>query len=184
MIYKELPPLTLLKELLKYNSITGKLTWNVREERHIKNIPCATWNKRYAYTEAGYTSKSDGYIYVEIYKETFLSHRIIWKIVYEEEPIEIDHKDGIRNNNILTNLRNVTHPENSKNITLPTSNTSGHIGVYRHSRKFRWCAQIKVNQRAIHLGSFYYLEDAIKARKEAEIKYNFHQNHGKVQNQT
>ena len=41
-------------------------------------------------------------------------------------------------------------------------------------------AQIKINYKTIYLGSFKNKEDAILARKEAEIKYDFHSNHDRV----
>ena len=37
--------------------------------------------------------------------------------------------------------------------------------------KPKWKAYIKINQRTIHLGTFSNKEDAIIARKNAEIKY-------------
>ena len=35
----------------------------------------------------------------------------------------------------------------------------------------KWIAQITVNYKNIHLGRYENIEDAIKARKEAEVKY-------------
>lgn len=41
-------------------------------------------------------------------------------------------------------------------------------GVYFHEKTSKWCAQIKRNDKRIHLGLFNYYEDAVIARKEAE----------------
>lgn len=43
----------------------------------------------------------------------------------------------------------------------------------------KWRAQIVVSGILIFLGYFERKQDAITARKEAEVKYNFHENHGK-----
>ena len=36
-----------------------------------------------------------------------------------------------------------------------------------------------VNRKQIHLGLFETLQEAIDARKQADITYSFHKNHGK-----
>lgn len=46
------------------------------------------------------------------------------------------------------------------------------------TQKDKWQALIRVESRFINLGYFEDINDAIAARKEAEIKYNFHPNHG------
>ena len=38
---------------------------------------------------------------------------------------------------------------------------------------------ITVNKKVIEIGSFKKIEDAVKARKDAEAKYGFHPNHGR-----
>lgn len=50
-------------------------------------------------------------------------------------------------------------------------NKSGVTGVFKLKTCNSWVAYIYVNHKRIHLGSFKTEEDAIKARKEAEIKY-------------
>lgn len=49
-----------------------------------------------------------------------------------------------------------------------TNNTSGHTGVYWVSGRRKWSAEIRVGGKRHYLGSFENVEDAIKARKEAE----------------
>ena len=62
--------------------------------------------------------------------------------------------------------------DNLKNrIKLPSSNTSGILGVRYRSDRGKWYAEIQVNNRKICLGSYTNKEDAIRARLEAEIKY-------------
>ena len=53
-------------------------------------------------------------------------------------------------------------------------------GVCWRKRTHKWEVNITINGKFKYLGSFIDKEDAIKVRKEAEIKYDFHPNHGKV----
>ena len=52
-----------------------------------------------------------------------------------------------------------------------SNNTSGITGVYWKKDRNKWGARIVVNGKCIYLGYFANKEDAIKIRKEAEIKY-------------
>jgi hypothetical protein len=128
---------------------------------------------KYAGTEAG-TDHSNGYRQVTINKKKYFLHRLAWFYVHGEwPPHEIDHINGIRNDNRLCNLRCVTHKENLKNLRIPKNNTSGVVGVSWSNKDSVWTSQIKVSGKAIYLGSFIKFEDAVKARREAEKKYNF-----------
>lgn len=53
-----------------------------------------------------------------------------------------------------------------------STNTSGVTGVNWLKKNKKWRAYITVGNKQVHLGSFENKEDAIKARKEAEIKYS------------
>ena len=75
--------------------------------------------------------------------------------------MQIDHIDHNKSNNKKSNLRIVTPQQNCYNRTPKTNNT----GVYKV--KNRWKAKIK----DIYLGSYNNIDDAIKARKDAETKY-------------
>lgn len=82
-----------------------------------------------------------------------------------------DHIDGNRLNNTRNNLRFVTPRENTVNRGISKNNTSGYTGVYWYKRDKKWRAAIRVKGEDIHLGYFLNKEDAIAARKQAEIKY-------------
>ena len=99
---------------------------------------------------------------------------------YNEWPRKtIDHVNGDRSDNRVVNLRSVAHQENHRNRAIPKSNTSGVMGVYWGKRDRKWYAQIKINGKKKHLGSFSCKKKAIQARKKAEIDYGFHANHGR-----
>ena len=59
----------------------------------------------------------------------------------------------------------------AKNIKTPTTNTSGHKGVSWDKRRKKWRAYIFYKGKQIHLGVFQNIEEAIEARKAAELKY-------------
>lgn len=82
-----------------------------------------------------------------------------------------DHIDGDRLNNTRKNIRFITQKNNTRNRTLKSRNKSGRVGVVWSKRDNNWRARIKPDGKEVHLGSFAKLEDAIKAREEAEGKY-------------
>jgi len=122
--------------------------------------------------------KGKVYRHVRVNGKLYRAHRLIWLLVHKVWPEnQIDHIDGNSLNNRLENLRDVTHAENGRNQKKRKTNTSGHTGVGRFRDK--WKAQIAVSGRVIYLGLFTDLDEAVTARKAAEVKYNFHANHGK-----
>jgi len=178
---KDITP-ELLRTLLSYEPETGKLIWLHRPVELFKTeIASLTWNARFAGKDALTTKDRDGYRVGEIFGRRAASHRVIWAIVHGEWPAcEIDHINGIKSDNRLANLRNVSMHENQKNKKLPVTSTSGHVGVHRERESGKWKAHIKINQRRIYLGRYNSCEQAVEARTAAEKKYGFHSNHGRV----
>ena len=62
---------------------------------------------------------------------------------------------------------------NAINTGLPKNNTSGVKGVSWNKACGKWSAQIKVDGKKKHLGTFSNLEDATKTRRQAERLYGF-----------
>jgi hypothetical protein len=74
--------------------------------------------------------KGFGYLYV---------HRIIWEISVGPilENCQLDHLNGMRDDNRLNNLRVVSSAQNSRNRKIRSDNTSGVAGVARRTFKSR-----------------------------------------------
>lgn len=125
------------------------------------------------------TINKSGHVAVSFEGKTYYVHRIAYIMHYGSIPIgfDIDHINGNPQDNRIDNLRAVPHKVNRRNSKRNNNNTSGHTGIYAHGNK--WVAKIKVDYKAVHLGIFKKLEDAVLARKEAEEKYGFHDNHGR-----
>jgi hypothetical protein len=92
---------------------------------------------------------------------------------------QIDHINGNKKDNRLENLRAVSNRENLRNKKIYKNNTSGTIGVSFYKSKQGYQASIKINGKRKNLGVFKNKEEAIAARAAANIKYNFHENHGR-----
>ena len=157
-----------LQEILHYNPETGMFT---RIKSFVHNAPLGVLTGSYRH----------GYRGVTIKKKSYKLHRLAWLYVCGEFPKNsIDHINQIRDDNRICNLREVDHAENNKNMPIRIDNKSGTIGVYWCSTYKKWKAVIGVGGKTISLGYHKNKEDAIKLRKEAEVKYNFHKNHGKA----
>lgn len=162
----------LCRELLSYNPETGTLIWKPRTS--------VQFNGKFAGREA-LTFISNGYKTGRINGKPVSAHRVGFGIYHGYFPnSDIDHINGNRSDNRIENLRAVDRSGNMKNASIPKDNTSGHIGVSWSSTRNKWCAYISSGKKRIPLGRFVNIEDAIKARKEAEIKYGHHENHGRL----
>ncbi len=125
-------------------------------------------------------NKKHGYMTIEVLGHRYLAHRLAWLLSYDEWPKEdIDHIDHCKTNNILSNLRCVTHENNMKNVPLRKNNNSGVAGVCRTGRnKNKWRATITANGKQVYLGEFKDFDKAVQVRMNAMIKHGYHENHG------
>lgn len=157
---KEMIDQETVKKLFHYDAESGILLWRNGNGRNVK-----PWQEAKAPNGHGYyTAKVDG--------KTHLAHRLAWLYVYGEFPKEdIDHKNRIRNDNRLCNLREVSRTDNCQNISLPTHNKSGHIGVSWIKSHNAWTVYVKVDKKNKWLGYYKNLDDAIAARKAGEKQY-------------
>ena len=164
----EYPSIEFLRECFDYDENTGQLRWKHRPRHHFHSAQSwATTNKKMAGTHAG-TYDASGYMYVHLAGRRLAVHRIVWLIAKGDFDTDmlIDHKNGNKSDNRLENLRIASVSENGMNrTTLPTTNTSGVLGVTWNKKLEKWQAHVRVNGRKIHLGLYL----SLNAAKEAAI---------------
>lgn len=138
-----------LKELVSYDPIRGIFIWLKRtgSRAHVgAMLGCRTGN---------------GYIECELDGDGYSIHRLAWFYMKGEWPkAEIDHIDGVRDNNSWDNLRAATRSENRCNVGKYSSNTSGYKGVSWSNAARKWVAQIQHQGKPQHLGCFHTPEEA------------------------
>lgn len=173
--------------LLRYDSETGKLFWLPRKESSFAHLGskasaiCKMWNRKFADKEAFTAADSRGYRRGNVFGRTYEAHRVCWAIHYGKWPEhQIDHIDGDPTNNKIENLRDATRTEQARNAAMPSTNRSGVVGVCWDKSRRRWSAFIHIDNRVRHLGRFAQMDDAVRARKAAEIRFGFHPNHGRA----
>ena len=175
-----------LKECFEYSAETGELHWKERPREHFKTgkqdgkTAWKTWNSQNAGKLVS-SVNSSGYLRANIGGTRYSAHRIIWQLVHGYAPKgELDHINGDRTDNRICNLREVDHQGNMKNLARRSDNSSGITGVSYAKRDGVYIAYITIDKRMSVIGRFKTLEEAADARKEAEAKQGFHENHGRA----
>ena len=173
MTDKNLPSVEYLRTRLRYEPETGKLFWLDCED-----MP-QNWRTRWSGKEAFTTVVNNGYRSGAISNVKFYAHRLIWGLHYGECPAgHIDHLNGVKFDNRISNLRVVTHQENMRNQSMYVNNTSGVCGVYWCKPTGKWKAQISINGRNKGLGCYTTLEAAAAVRAEALSQQGYTDRHG------
>jgi len=187
MAANRIPSADYLREILDYNPETGELKWKPKRPdmfndggwwKYRPEAQCARYNEKRSGKIADY-QESQKYRCLYIDGKSYKSHRVIWCIVTGRWPSgQIDHINGVRDDNRWNNLRDVPKLINAKNQRKHKTNTSGVTGVSYVKHISKYIAYIGSNNKMIRIGYYETLEEAAKARKEAEIKHGFHPNHG------
>lgn len=149
-----------LRELLAYDRETGAFTWKVARGRGVMVGDIA-----------GYTH-SGGYRYIGVCGRNHRAHRLAWLWVHGVWPAAcLDHRNGVRSDNRIVNLREATIAENAQNrLQVASDNTSGHPGVSWRKDRCRWRAFIHLDGRQHHLGHYATAEEAAAAYLVAKAK--------------
>lgn len=145
-----------VRELLEYLPETGEFFWRISPSNIIK-----------AGAKAGNLS-AKGYILIGVDRKVLKAHRIAWLYVYGRAPVcQIDHINGIKSDNRISNLREVTAEGNCQNLRKAYSNnrSSGVLGVYWHEQAAKWQAKIMHRGKAKSLGLF----DSVEAASTAYL---------------
>ena len=150
----------LFSGLFDYKSETGKFYWKVRR------APNALKGQ-----EAGVVSH--GYISLTVHSVKYKAHRVAWLLTYGNWPEGmLDHINGIRDDNRISNLRLANDSQNSMNRGIRSDNTSGISGIHFHKNLNKWRVQIEVGEKRRHIGVFNSLSEAKAARIAAEALYH------------
>lgn len=113
----------------------------------------------------------DGYLILKIKGKQFKAHRVAWLLNYGDFPnSELDHKNRIRTDNRIENLRESNRKQQVHNLSIKPNKETGVVGIYYDistkglKKKYTFHANKKTYR-------FYTLEEAIKAKKEMKVGY-------------
>lgn len=130
-----------LREALTYNPETGLFHWRIHVASRVPGDVAG--NKTWGYTEVCLDGKS------------YRAHRLAWFFVYGEFPEHfIDHIDGDRANNRISNLRLATQAQNLQNLWRNRGKYTKLLGVTYHKQAGKWMAQIRADGRNKNLGLY------------------------------
>lgn len=133
-----------LFNLLRYDPETGVFVWTINQKR------------------AGGLNR-EGYRRIQIQHHEYAEHRLAWLFAHGRWPSNlIDHIDGDKANNALSNLRECTNAENQQN----RKQQIGSIGIRLVRNK--WEARIRVNHKRYQIGTFDTKEEAQAAYCQAK----------------
>jgi len=139
-----------LKTLLVYDETTGRFT--------------RLTNGRGSKTRVGDIAgalDSEGYVVCKIHNKNYKAHRLAWLYVYGTfPPTQIDHVNGCKSDNRLSNIRCADSTSNHHNVEGQRNNTSGARGVCKVKRSAPWRASARHEGKIVTLGYYKTIEDA------------------------
>jgi hypothetical protein len=105
----------------------------------------------------------------------YLNNRVVYFLCTGIDPEEkqVDHRDGDKLNNKISNLRLATNKLNQDNSKKRKDNTSGVTGVFWSKTKEKWEVRIKRFNKNFCLGSFHDFDTAVAVRVAAETNPRF-----------
>lgn len=150
-------PLSLVKELVRYEPETGVFFW----------VSGRLIGKRADYKSGvgkKNASRNPGGRYLKIDGHNIGANRVAVLLMTGRWPeLQVDHENGNRQDNRWANLREATHSQNNMNKRCYRSNKLGLKGIIETSPgKFR--AKVDIDKRRIHIGYFDSAEVAFAAR--------------------
>lgn len=142
-----------LLELLSFDEITGLFVRNVTRGGQKKGVVAGSFDK------VGYwLVRVDGYLY--------FGHHLAWLAFYGVMPNEIDHINGNKSDNRISNLREVSRSINMGNVVRKGRGIMQ--GVRYDKRYSKYQARLMTKGKSLHLGMFDTAEDAHFAYREAK----------------
>jgi hypothetical protein len=161
-----------LKELLHYDPESGAFTWLSRPASDFSDeAHCKMWNKQNAGNLAGGIN-TELYVVITVCGTQHKAHRLAWLYVHGEFPRDvIDHINGLRYDNRISNLRDVLVRTNAQNLRTPRkTNKLGILGVHFDKYRNKFAARLNIGGKIKNVGRFDTPELAhaayIKAKRE------------------
>jgi len=113
---------------------------------------------------------TNGYWRINIGYDRYLAHRLAWFYVHGIWPCkDIDHINGDRCDNRISNLRLADKWQNNGNSEAYCTSSTGLKGIYWDRQLGRYSARIMVNGKRKYWGAFDTPELAHEAYREADI---------------
>ena len=149
-----------LKQLVSYDPESGLIRWAGEKRSRVK-IGALVGSKM-----------KKGYLRAGIDKRLYMCHVIAWLYVYGDFPEgQIDHINGVKDDNRISNLRISTPSGNAQNKKHARSDSkSGLMGALRSGGS--WIARLTTNGETTYLGKFKSPEDASKAYINAKRRFH------------
>jgi hypothetical protein len=154
--FKELPSLDVLKATFRYEPETGLFWWLEAGQGRRLSVPAGNLRR-------------NGYYCLKVNYEKYMAHRVAWYMGTGIDPDkrQIDHINGIRSDNRLSNLRLATPASNCWNAGPSSRSTSGVKGVSWLKKERKWVARISCRRQRITIGYYNSIEDAHAAYTRA-----------------
>lgn len=140
-----------LRSILDYAPETGVFRWKVKMPH--SRVPIGA--------RAGVIDKANDRRRIKICGRQYFAYDLAWLHVYGQWPdSELDHRNCIRDDDRIENLRAATQSQNNGNKARQKNNTSGFKGVSFDKSRSLWEAQITTNGKKRKIGRFPTKEDA------------------------
>lgn len=144
-----------LREVLCYDTQTGLFTW-------------LHTSKRVRAGDVAGSIHALGYVIITIDGWRYRAHRLAWLYAHGRWPDgDLDHRNTVRSDNRIENLRPANNSQNCANASLSKRNSSGFKGVWFDKQRDCWQAGIRKDRRLRFLGRFHSLEAAHAAYSKA-----------------
>lgn len=142
-----------LQELLSYDPETGLFTNLTQRSIRVKIGSIAG------------CKKPSGAIEIRLDYKLYFAHRLAWLYIYGKFPEKgLDHINGVKDDNRISNLRRATRQKIGQNVLNPgIDNTCGYLGVCWHKAAKKWNARIGINGKQKNLGYYITAEEAHEA---------------------